>query len=176
MKIKGKSVEPPKPIPIVIPRGEESILLYAQPLMDFEEFDLLYPEPNPPYVTKPGKQPYPDFKDKAYLKKMEDYGTAKLNYTIIKSLSMGTEGLEWEKIDVSNPETWLYLEEELRSIFSVGEVSHIFDSVIDAARPSEERCKEALRRFMSPQEEEQNPSTFQMVGRNSTQSGEPANG
>lgn len=171
MKLHGVTIVPPKPIPIVLPRNEGDIVLYAAPILSLEDFEKLCPRPKPPSVMRPGKGYSVDTNSKEYIQAMSKWGEQKSNYLIIKSLSDGTPDLEWDNVDLTDPDTWAGYETELTSVFTIGEVDIIVGGCFAANLPTDDRQKEALERFMSPQEED-NPSTYRKDAQNSTTSGE----
>lgn len=175
MKIDGKVIEPPKPVYIPIPReGAEDIILTAQPVIDMSEFDQVYPEPKPPFVDdRKNKKKYHDYDDPKYQSKIEKRIEARQDYIVIKSLS-ATPGLEWEIVDIKDPDTWKFYREELQQSFTAPESEYIIMQAILANMPTEDRRKEALNLFTSRQEQEKVFSSL-TDEQNSTPSGEPAN-
>lgn len=158
MKLKGQTILPPQPKQIVLPRTtsdgvDGSIILLAGPVMDYNEFNRLCPQPKPPVVMRPGKKQTYDTNNAGFLKRVDEYSNRRMAYTMIKSLSF-TEDLEWEIVQIDKPETWIKYEEELRKHFTEAEVMLILEGVMDANMPSAERQEEALQRFAQRQVEE----------------------
>lgn len=175
MKLDGKIIQPPKHIPIILPRKEGDIILHAAAVMTMDEFERLCPPPKPPKIFTPGKG-YREGRESIEFKQaMDKWGNQRSNYMIIASLSVGTPTLEWDKVDLNDPETWPNYEAELSSVFTVGEVQEIKSGCIEANIPNSLRQEEALERFMSPRREEEIPSTSQKDEPDSTTSGEPVN-
>ena len=175
MKIKGQSIQPPPNRLIPLPREDGDVFLQAQPVMDFEEFDKLCPEPKPP-LTRDIKSNTTklEFNDPGYLKKQLNHSKQRTAYMIIKSLE-ATPGLEWDQVDINVPETWDGYLKELQSCFTVREVDVIIDGIFSVNMPSEEAQREAKERFMLSQAEEAQRSTFPTVELDSTSSTESAN-
>jgi len=173
MKLKGLTVQPPKPIPIAIPRPEGDIILHAQAVMDMTEFDSLVPEPKPPKTFTPGKG-YKESRDSTeYRQAIEKWGSQRSDYLIIKTLTDGTPELEWDTVSLSDPSTWNGYQDELKSSFSIGEVQTIISACLIANMPGEERQAEALERFMLPPPAGVAEHTFRKDELDSTTSGEP---
>jgi hypothetical protein len=95
---------------------------------------------------------------------------------VITSLR-ATEGLEWDKIQYNNPDTWkLYKEELKESGFSSFEVDKIINGVMSANCLDEDKIEQARRSFLAGQEEAVSKSSSQNGEAKTTLSGEPANG
>lgn len=150
MRIKGQTIEPPKPLLFAIPREDHDIILFCKPVMGYKNFDELVPEPKPPMVQKVGKEPERDFDDRVYKQAMLNYSELRMAWIIINSLD-SPDGLEWDLVDKANPETWSKYEEELRSCFTEQEAALIVQKVMEASAPTVERQKEALERFVKSQ-------------------------
>lgn len=149
MKLKGKTINPPKSVPIPVIREDGDIILLAAPLMDYKEFDSLCPEPKAPLLYGPNRRPVQLTDSPEYRQSMERHSEMRTAYTIVKSLQ-ATPDLTWETVDITNPDTWLNYKAEMATHFTVHEVGDIISSVLQANMPSEERREEALRNFMSP--------------------------
>lgn len=159
MKLNGQSILPPQPIRIVIPREVgDPILLYAGPVLNFDKFRELVPMPKAPLVMRPGKGSYHDYESQVYKDREKRYGEQKMNYLIIKSLAY-TEGLEWETVNLQDPETWDNYRTEMALVFTESEIDHITVKVMEANFPTEERQREALERFTARQAAEESSSS-----------------
>lgn len=153
MKIKNQSVEPPKPVPIPLPRATNVVELLAGPIMSFDEFETLCPEPTPPVeMDMKTNQKRRVLDHEGYQAKMNVWIEQKTAYMIIKSL-LATDGLEWELVKLEEPDTWLRYREELEQSFTAQEVDIIIQHVYEANMPTERSQKEALERFTLSQEE-----------------------
>lgn len=156
MKITGHTFTGPKTNIIVIPRDEGDIIFKARAILDYKEFDAICEAPKPPVRKKPGEtKGTPVFEDPEFQEKLDDYARKRTNYMILKSLE-ATEGLEWEKIKLSEPETWHLYEEELAgAFFSEVEVTQIINGVLDANSLDDEKIKEARERFLALQRQQE---------------------
>jgi hypothetical protein len=105
MKINGLTVTKPEPKVLVIPLGDQKYVLHAQYVENTKEFDEFYPEPLAPEEIKADGTRFRDFNDKTYREKIDKRIRAKYDWFYIKSLE-ATEGLEWDTVDMTNPETF----------------------------------------------------------------------
>src|SRR5262245_10101682 len=175
MKIKGKKLQGPNVCELYLPRGEEILIIRAQAVLEYTEFNVKVPEPKPPIKIVRGGGKQPDFDNPMFLREMEDYGKRKMNWMILQSLK-AWEGLEWETVDLADPNTWHLYEEELKDAgFSEIEKQRIVALVFDANCLNEKRLEEARERFLFAQTVERNGahSSSQKDVRSTTSSGEP---
>jgi hypothetical protein len=158
MRIKGKEIKGPNIELIVIPRGDdEPIVLKAQAVLDFAEFDKFVPQPIPPSIRKPGGEVSRDLKDKGYVAQQRDYLEKQSLFMMIKSI-MATDGLEFSKIKLEEPDTWNKFEEEFREAgFSFIEINKITSGIMIANCLNEAKLEEARKRFILSQAEEAKP-------------------
>jgi len=152
MKIKGKKIENPNREIIPIPRGmEDDIVFIADAVLDMEPFDKMCPPPIPTMRKIDGID-VPNLRDPHYLKKIEKHATKRIAWLVLTSLE-GTEGLEWETVDVSDPSTWHLFREELKSAgFSNMEIDRIVAGVISVNALSESKIEAARARFLLSQQ------------------------
>jgi hypothetical protein len=157
MKIGGEKLQVAKPEIVVLPRtGDDGqpcdIVFKCAPVTDYEEFDQLCPQPEPPKKTYPadtGKPPEVLVDHPEYLKALQEYSARRSAWTFIKSLS-ATEGLEWETVKMGDPSTWVGWQDELReSGINDFETSKILQGIMVANSLSEERMQEARERFFT---------------------------
>jgi len=156
MKITGHKFDGPKTVIIPIPRDEGDVIFKARAVLDYEEFDAICPTPKPPTRKKPGETVgTPNFEDPTYQKKLDEFARNRSSYMIIKSLE-ATDGLNWDTIKLSEPETWSNFEKELKdSYFSEIEVAQIINGVFDANSLSDDKIKEARERFLASQRQQE---------------------
>jgi hypothetical protein len=152
MLLKGKRLQEPNKVNIYIPRGEsdeDTIVLTAQAIMNFDEFNRLYPEPKAPVTMAKGGEWRPDHTSDKYKDAMKKYGEMQHAYILLKSLQ-ATEGLEWEKVNIDDPETWLLWKDELREAgFSEIEMIRIVQGIQEANSLSDEKIKKARESFLA---------------------------
>lgn len=176
MRINGKKIEGPNEELIIIPRPDEPIVFTARAVLDMDEFDKLCPRPTPPIIRKRDGTRIEDYDDARYRKKLDDYAVKKSSYMLLKSLE-GTEGLEWEDVDIADPSTWENYKAELReSGFSDVEVQRIMVGVLSANCLSESRLEEARKSFLAGREERVEDLLSQGAGQDSMPHGERVSG
>lgn len=155
MKIHGRTFSGPDVVPVVIPRTDGDVVFKCQAVLTFDEFDALCPTPEPPGVLKPGGERSSDLTDKTYLDALDAWGLMRTNWMILKSLE-ATDGLEWEQINMSEPETWDKFRVELSGDgFTIGEIGRLVQGVTEACGLNQERIDEATKRFLAAQAAEQ---------------------
>mgnify|MGYP003417831037 CR=1 FL=1 len=151
MKIKGKVVAETNIETVVIPRPSGPIVFKAQAVLDHKDFESLCPVPQPPGVLKPGGKKGFDYDDANYLDAQEKYAKRKFAWLVLQSLK-ATEGLEWETVDLGNPDTWLNYEQELRdSKFNETEIVYIVRAVLTANSLDEDKIESARQSFLAGQ-------------------------
>jgi len=159
MKIKGQDLRQPNTETLVLPREDGEIVLKFQSVLDTDEFDKQFPSPEPPYIRRPGdKGATPDFEDKVYKAKMEEYGQMKTKWMFLKSVQ-ATEGLEWEIVKLNDPKTWDKVDEELKQAgFNQFEIARIYQAMMRVNALDEEYLAQARKRFFEsrrPKKEDQ---------------------
>lgn len=153
MKIKGRKLEPPKPLDIVLVREpkEDTIRLKAGAVLNIEDFIKLYPEPQPPMrITPTDTKGTPNFKDKAYLEEMRKYLDCEMGWTYARSLS-ATPGIEFEVIKLDDPKTCTLenFREELKAAGILPlEINYVIRRINQANAMDEDRLEEARKRFL----------------------------
>lgn len=178
MKIKGASIPAPSPVEVTFYRGQDVVKLRLQAVLSFEQFNRLVPTPKPPLKTdvKNNRQ-WHDYEDKGYEKKLDQYSELKSAYVIIKGLE-ATDGLEWENVNINEPDTWVNYKKELLQSFTETESARIIDAVNEANNPTTRRIEEAFDSF-TPSQDQQVTGQAQSSQEGEqpvTQSGEPVKG
>lgn len=116
MKIKGKEVAALGVDYIVIPRPKENIVLKLGPVTDMSKFEDLVKRPNPPTVNMEDGE-FEDTDDPIFLKEIREYSTKRFNWQLMHSL-LYTDDLEFEGVDLDNPNTWDNFEKDFNKYFS----------------------------------------------------------
>jgi len=112
MKIKGvKKLKESVQTYTVVRDGEDPIVFTLKPA-DMKWFTEIVEAPTPRMITRPGEPSFADLKDPKYVQAKEAYDLKQSHYFIISSIS-ATEGLEWEKVKMEEPDTWVEFENEL---------------------------------------------------------------
>lgn len=149
MKLKGKKIEGPNEVPIVIPRhNRDNLEFVAVAVLDYTDHDKLNPMPFPPVRSEPDKAETPLLQDPDYLQAKQKWGERKTHWMILTSLA-ATPELEWESVDMDEPESWENYQEELKeSGLSELEISNIISAVIQACGLDQEKIDLATESFL----------------------------
>jgi hypothetical protein len=175
VKINGKTVTRPEPTVVVIPRGQEEFVFQAQAVTDFEEFERLCPQPEPGMKMLPGGAQVKNTADPKYQKLFREWQTNRSHWMILTSLS-ATDGLEWSKVKMDDPETWKHYIKELEDAgFSAVEVAALMDAVTDANGLNQRKIDEATKRFLATMGAKAQSASSPSTAQQSTPSGTPAN-
>jgi hypothetical protein len=154
MKIKGITIEPPKPKVLVIPQNGKDLVFTAQYVDNYHEFDKLCPTPTPVKIRKADGTESVDSKDAGYLRELDEWSRKRTNWLFLKSLE-ATEGLEWDMIDMTDSNTWLLLDEELnKSGLSQLIQQRLKMLVFEANGLDQSKIDEATERFLAGQAQE----------------------
>ncbi len=167
MKIHGKKLDGPNVEVLVIPRQDGDIVFKAEAILDYEPFEKACPLPQPPSILRPGGVHSQDTEDPKYKEAIQEWATLKMNWMIVKSLEP-TEGLEWETVNMSEPETWDGFRQELEDGgFTVAEVTRLVGLVLDVNGLNQAKIDEATSRFLADlreaQDNESSPSSAQTI-------------
>lgn len=175
MRIKNRTLAPPPPKFVPLPRPDGDVILQVQAVLDYTDFDRLCPFPKPPVEKniKTGQEKYLT-DDPAYKRRVDVYANQKFCWIVIKSLE-ATEDLIWDSVDINQPETWSKCHSELASCFTPGEVDLIMEGIAGVNAPSKEAQRDALERFMSSQADAAKASLSPTDEQNSTPSLESVN-
>ena len=153
MKYAGKTVEGPNVELVFILRPDMDLVFKCRAVLDkdYELFDKLCSEPEPPNVTRPGNITTPNFNDSGYLAACASWAENRTNYMILTSLT-ATEALEWETVDLNNPDTWAGYRKELQEAgFTGPEIGRLIGGVTIACGLSDTKIEEARERFLASQ-------------------------
>jgi len=172
MKINGHEIQGACVSTLVLPRGEDNIIIKAQSIPDFDEFDKLCPEPKAPGIlTKAGWEP--NLKDESYRSVLNIYQENRIAYLIVRSLEVSD--IEWDSVDVNNPKTWTnYIADFKEAGLSEIEIGHIVQLVMEANSLDEKKLEEARKNFLLGQRMEVEESFGPETGQQSLPSGKPA--
>ncbi len=153
MKIAGKKVEGVSRKSVTINREDSDITFVFEAIMDDSEFEELCPRPKPGVKMVPGGSKVPDLENKDYKKALDEWAVKKGEWSFLKSIS-ATPDLEWDTVDLGNPDTWKnYPKELLASGFSPGEQYRLMQAYMYVIGLDEEKVNEAVDSFLAdPQE------------------------
>ena len=150
MKINGIRLDMPPVIVIPVLRDSGEVFFKAAAVLDFKEFDAVCPAPVPPMIQRKGESvPTADLEDKKFKENIDKYARQRTDYMIIKSLS-ATEGMEWEKVKLTDPTTYDQFEIELKeSGLNQVEVGRLINAVMEANGLDESKIEAARKRFLA---------------------------
>ena len=114
MKLHGEVLDIPNTKIIPIVRDTGNIILKAAPVTSFDDFAQICPIPEPPVRELPGGERKPMVDSTEYKASLAARNRHMLDYMVIKSLE-ATDGLEWETVDLNDPDTFSNYETELRA-------------------------------------------------------------
>lgn len=180
MLLNGERLSGPNVEILVIPRtGEDGVVkdlvFKMQAVLNYKDFDSLYPVPKMPTRFERGKGTVEDPEHPVYKGALKQRGEARYNWMVITSLR-ATPDLVWEKVDYSKPETWHLYEDELREAgFAQSEINMIVNTVFSVNSLDDDKLKQARDRFLRGQVEK-GISSSQGSEQSSTESGVLANG
>jgi hypothetical protein len=148
MKIGGVELKSCEEV-LVLPRISGDIIIRAQAVTDMSAFDALCPAPVAPGIrTKDGFKP--NLKDENYIALADHYSAQRLAFMVIKSLTPSE--IEWEKVKLEDPSTWLEWTKELKDGgMSDVECNRIIMCVMQANSLDEEKLKLAREVFLRGQ-------------------------
>ncbi len=115
MKYKGKKLEGINTDVLVLPRSGQgnNIVIKAQAVKDYKDFDKLVSMPEPPIRTHKGGVKERLVNDPEFLVKLQEYAHLKNQWSVL--ISLADSDIEWETVDMTKPSTWKNWEAELRS-------------------------------------------------------------
>jgi len=175
MKLQGKKI-PTAEVIVPIIRDSGNLYFTASPVLNYDDFLKLCPEPKPPKRMLPGGVMQENVADPNYKKKLEMFATHRTHYMILKSLQ-STPGLDWDTVKLDDPETWANYESEMRGNgIAEGEIARVINGVIQANGLDDSKVEEARRGFLaSAQAAVDTDQSIQKAELLPTESGEPAN-
>lgn len=155
MKIKGLDLTKEHVDFVVFTRGDQKIVFTIKGVYNYDEFDTLVELPKPNIITnvKTG-QKTADTESPSWTAKITEYVQLKNAYTALKSLS-ATEGLEWETVDIGQPDTWLNIDKELRQVFSENELNFLLSKIVEV-NGNAETLNKARESFLAEKSQEKN--------------------
>jgi hypothetical protein len=174
MRLKGKSIPLPKPVTVTFHRGDEVFTLVVKAVLDGEGFDKILSEPVPPVITKVGGSTSPDLRDKKYLQAKKDWELKRTTWFLLEALS-ATPDLEWETVDINDPDTYPNLEKELET-FTPQERARLFEAINEAQNPTGKTEEQALENFIQRLLQPVSPQSSETVEPTNTESGEAVSG
>ena len=155
MKMNGLSFDGPKPVTCVIPIGNQELVFTIKPVVSYEEFDEVCPRPEPPGGIDGKGNKEKNYKHPTYLEAVDVYSQRRMDWMYLKALE-DTEGLEWETVDMKNPETFQNFAKEMEEAgVPVQYIDHFKFKIIQICGLDPQRIDEATERFLASREQEQ---------------------
>ena len=151
MKMNGMKLECPNEVILVLPRQDGDLVFKAKAVTDYEEFDLILPEPKPQVRTVKGGKKQEMTTEPEYLRAINEHNQKRMCWVFLKSLQ-ATEGLEWETVNIADSNTWTnYVDELKASGFTAVEINRINTAVLQANCLDEEKLESARKAFLAGQ-------------------------
>lgn len=137
---------------LVLPRDSgDNLVFKAGAVATMDEFEKLCPVPIAPLKVLKGGQKVADLDDKGYQLALQQQVDKRWDYIILKSLQ-ATPDLQWETVDMQNPDTWQnWKREAADSGLSVFEINKIIACVVEANSLNEQTLEEARNTFLANQ-------------------------
>jgi hypothetical protein len=154
MRIGGIEAKGPHEELLVLPRGENDLIIRARAVLDMDEFDKICPEPTAPgRRTKDGF--VPNHKDPTYQENLAGYHAQRLAFLVLRSLEPSQ--IEWETVKMEDPRTWAnYLVDLRNGGLSSVEINRVIVCVMQANALDEKKLEEARKAFLLGQAQEVN--------------------
>lgn len=147
MKFAGKKiVKNQYVLPII--RGEVTQYIVLNAVSDPDLFEKICPEPQPQGSSrKPGEASVPDYSAKSYVDARNEWSKQRWRWLLLEGLK-ATPELEFETVDIANPDTWKNIEDEFKeSGMTKGEYIELIQAVYMVNGLDEDKVKEARESF-----------------------------
>ncbi len=158
MRINGNKLAP-RTKEIVIPNGfdefgkEQFLVFKFRALTDKDNFGEVIPPPKATKYTRPGGEEFYDFENADYKRQLADWRAKEYAWSFLKSID-ATEGLEWETVDLSNPDTWQNWQKEIEETFGSNVGSALVEAWFSTNYITEAYLDEARKRFLASRAQE----------------------
>lgn len=152
MKVGGITIAGPKKTTVVLPRPEGDIPFHFVGVPDGDEFDAMFPEPEPPTQFNVKLQAnIKQFTDVKYQERHADWVKAKTAWFFLKSIA--PSNIEWDQVDLSKPETFVSWQKDFRAAgFNQAEINAIYSGFEETNMVTETLMAQARERFLRSQE------------------------
>ncbi len=154
MQIKGRKLEGPRTrvVPILRDAGEGgNIYFIVKGVADLQPFFEICPQPEAPVLKLPGGKTRLDTENAAYKAKVDTWWRIRSAWIFLKSIE-ATDGLQWDQVSMSAPETYPnYNKELMESGFSDGEITRLLTAVMEVNGLNESLVEEARQSFLITQ-------------------------
>jgi len=160
MRIGGVKIEGPAEEILVLPRGEQVLVIRAC-AVNLDEFETLCPEPKPPgKLTKDGW--IPDTENESYKQVVTAHNEKRIAYLVVKSLEPSQ--VEWDTVEPENPKTWTnYVQDFKAAGLTTIEINRVVQCVMRANSLDEDKLEQARKVFLLGQAQAQKESSGQNI-------------
>lgn len=154
MKIGGLD---PKTLPneeiLVLPRGDQQLVIRARGISDMDAFNALCPQPQAPVRFGPGGEKQANTEDAGYKATMAEYNKRHMAYLVVASLE--PSNIEWDTVKLDVPGSWANWEDDLlKAGLNRIEVNRIGALAFEANALDENKLKKARELFLrGPQQD-----------------------
>lgn len=151
MKVGGVPIDGPKQVILVLPREKGDLVFKFIAVSDDEEFDKLFPAPEPPKTFLTEKQAtVSDFNDADYKRRTVEHRKARNAWVFLKSIE--PSNIEWDTVKMNDPNTFDLWDKDFRKAgLSINEINRIWAAFNEANIVSDEMLDEARSRFLASQ-------------------------
>lgn len=172
MKIGGVEVSGPSEEVLILPRPlAQDIVIRCKAVLDMSEFEALCPEPKAKPMLVAGGFKEND-KDPGYLEQCRLHSEQRFAFISLKSLE--PSNIEWETVQMENPNTWKNWEKDLReSGLSSIEINRIIVCIMQANALDETKLEQARKSFLLGLGAQKEKSSGPDTEPKNTPSGEP---
>lgn len=146
MKYDGKKMDTAFKKVLAIPYNNDKLIIEVKAVLDYSDFRKLCPSPEAPEVIRPGNIRTRNTEDPRYKQQVDKWSENRANWMILKSLE--DSKIEFEKVDMSNPDTWGNYFDELKEVLPDAHVTRIINACMDVNGLDEEKIKEATESFL----------------------------
>lgn len=173
MKVNGIVLTSMRIVEVYLPiSGGQAVEFKFRPLRSDENFESILTKPEPPTKTGKGGVKHANVEDKFFKDAVTDWVTKKLDWEFLTSVSI-TEGLEWETVNMGDPNTWKNWRDDAAKVFGNSELNKLFGGFLDAQYLTEEVMEKARERFLTGRRDQLEALLSQTGEADSTESTKP---
>lgn len=148
MKFNGRKLAP-RTSTVVLPRPDGDLVIKAAAVLNYDDFDKLCPQPEPPSTMRPGGAITQNPEDPKYREAVNQWSARRIHWMVLTSLQ-ATPDIEWETVDMADPATWENYEKEMaESGLSPVEINAIVECVTEACGLNQSKIDEATKAFLA---------------------------
>lgn len=149
MKLNGITLEARYKKTISFKRPDKNIEFTLHSFLGDDDFEKIYPEPEAPWITKPGNEKFQDLDDPDFVEKILERSRASLRYTALKTI----QDVEWETVDMADPDTWEnWMKEMADTGFSSNEIIKLQNYIYEVNGLTDDAVSDAVKNSSAPAE------------------------